>query len=669
VEDCPEKFSCELLAGTCPDCQYVCVPAWVNLCRPCTDDANCLSGTASGIECIFLGASGSFCMTDCESGEDCPEGYTCASQGDGRDATLRCAPAQGECECQPQYALQEAATTCFVENAAGLCKGQRICTADGLTDCDAVTPLPEKCDGLDNDCDGAVDEEGSLCTGGQVCKCNQGTCGCVCPEGTAPCTGSCVDILSNPKHCGQCDKECFADHVETALCSQGECKVAKCQPGFENLDGGFGNGCECPVFPETCDGLDNDCDGMVDGITVDCTTPCESGVKVCVEGDWSSCSALAPKTCVLYATCKAESMCVEECPEEPTEACNGYDDNCNGKIDEVFSCIVGTVEKEACGYCGTRSRTCTASCEWSDWSDCQAEGVCFPGSEEFEACGLCGTKNRLCNPACQWNPWSLCTGEGVCSPGTQKSKACGNCGSQTATCTPLCQWEDWSTCTGQGICAAGQSQTQSCGTKCGTQTRTCSNACMWGSWGLCQAEGACKPGSLETQSCGNCGIQSRTCTDVCQWGTWGVCGNQGECTPGASEWCNGCTKKTCTLSCTWGPCDPWCSGKNTLQNCWCDGTCVAGGDCCANACSKCQIGCNSCEKAECGGTGGNCSCEPSCGTLGTCCQDAFSSCATKDTCGESCSGQQPAGFSCSCLPGCGTAGNPPCCKDKTTWCK
>ena len=34
---------------------------------------------------------------------------------------------------------------------AGVCGGKRVCTDEGLSDCDAPTPAPEICNGLDDD--------------------------------------------------------------------------------------------------------------------------------------------------------------------------------------------------------------------------------------------------------------------------------------------------------------------------------------------------------------------------------------------------------------------------------------------------------------------------------------------------------------------------------------
>ena len=104
------------------------------------------------------------------------------------------------------------------------------------------------------------------------------------------------------------------DMAPAGVCpSQGVCGMAK--PKCSN------NIWLCPVldtFEEgeelTCDGLDNDCDGVADEfLDRSCETACGTGFEVCSGGVWGNCSAKAPIA----------------------EVCGNFaDDDCNGAIDD-----------------------------------------------------------------------------------------------------------------------------------------------------------------------------------------------------------------------------------------------------------------------------------------------------------------------------------------------
>ncbi len=116
------------------------------------------------------------------------------------------------------------------------------------------------------------------------------------------------------------------------------------------------------VAVETCDGLDNDCDGLVDeDLTRGCTTACGSGSETCSAGAWGGCSA----------------------PAVEAELCNGADDDCDGNIDPGCDCVIGTTR--ACG-------------EASDVGACQPGLQTCGGDGRWGACaGSVGAAAELCN--------------------------------------------------------------------------------------------------------------------------------------------------------------------------------------------------------------------------------------------------------------------------------
>jgi Notch-like protein len=145
----------------------------------------------------------------------------------------------------------------------------------------------EACDGVDNNCDGTVDDGNP--GGGQTCgtdtgECSHGTFQCsngvlfcvgavggtpeVCDNQDDDCDGVVddgFDKMNDPQHCGGCTACNLPFAIEG--CSMGACTVASCDFGHYDEDGLANNGCEYQCIPtgaEACDQADNDCDGNID---------------------------------------------------------------------------------------------------------------------------------------------------------------------------------------------------------------------------------------------------------------------------------------------------------------------------------------------------------------------------------------------------------------------
>ncbi|MBI4701308.1 MAG: hypothetical protein HY744_09140 [Deltaproteobacteria bacterium] len=284
--------------------------------------------------------------------------------------------------------------------------------------------------------------------------------------------------------------------------------------------------------PKREDGPNPDSSGQ--GGAGDCLGACTPGQRQpCGRCGFHVCTAARTwGPCGREGECAPGELTLEGCPPEENRRC---EDECHWG--HACGCPEGQTQSQACGNCGTQTRTCSSSCQWGNWTACGGEGPCSPGKTESQGCGNCGTQTRTCSNSCTWGNWNSCAGEGVCKPSSAQS--CGAC--KTQTCSNSCQW---GSCLGGGVCVPGQTESQQCG-DCETATRTCSNSCEWGNWGSCKDEGDCTPGHLEKADCGDCGQKTRKCSDSCEWDAWSACegGSDDPCDDGLC-----CTVDSCKES-------------------------------------------------------------------------------------------------------------------------
>ena len=160
IDYCPEGFACQLVTVGSADPTFLCVQTNIALCRPCESNGDCRPGGFGQPtdRCVVFGAlEGAFCGTACATSAECEDGYECAERLELETGapSLQCVPSSGECTCTERSIVEAAATSCVRDE---ICAGRRTCTLEGLTDCDAPVPSQEICDGVDNNCNGAIDE-------------------------------------------------------------------------------------------------------------------------------------------------------------------------------------------------------------------------------------------------------------------------------------------------------------------------------------------------------------------------------------------------------------------------------------------------------------------------------------------------------------------------------
>jgi len=592
VDSCPAGFECTR-AGTGPDEVFLCLPRFAKLCQPCNDHNDCEVVEANRpARCITNGTQGSFCGAGCVADGDCPDGYLCEERNVGlRALESQCVPADGVCSCNAIGAAQGMGTRCERSNEIGTCSGMRKCTEEGLSECSAIFAEEERCDGMDNDCNGEIDDVGA----NRPCSVanEHGVC-----EGKATCYGGrelCDAPEPQAEVCDGVDSDCDGQ-TDEGTCDDGvSCTMDSCNAAAGQ--------CVQTPMPELCDDAnectEDHCDGRLGCVHEPRPGhPCDDGSH-CTDDDTcrgATCEGVArPGCCAANEDCDDGNECTLEACDTATGACVFERDRMEGLPCDADGdgCTVGDQCSGAVCLPGL-----PADCP-DDASGCTVLGCVSTAHDEYRCESTPRPAGTVCSDGDACTSGDTCDGAGACVGGAVDADCCHDdaacddlnpctedrCDPELARCAhdPV---EDGARCDADGDgCTTGDS---------------CSaGVCTPGTHADCgPGDDPCRPESCVSQGPDSyrCDVSAfavgEPCDDRNPCTSGSACDSAGECTGGTERDCQAEAGGTC-LRAFCDPLDGGCVSVTADDGTWCDdgepctmddlcvvGSCMGGRDVC-----------------------------------------------------------------------------------------
>jgi formylglycine-generating enzyme required for sulfatase activity len=253
----------------------------------------------------------------------------------GVPRTESCNGKDDDCDGRTDESLANVGMSCSVGTGACMVEGRTICADEtGTIICDAIPSLPtsEACNGLDDDCDGSTDEEAM----GVGLGCSVGTGACL-RQGIYECDMQTHQLICSQEPseavaeiCNGVDDDCDGRVDETIPGAGVGCSIGTglCASSGEFVCNPVAGQLECNAMKkdpavEECNGVDDDCDGVIDNHALGTNEVCTIGVGACAQESVYRCDSERR-----MLVCDAQSTLGSN------ERCNTVDDDCDGVVDE-----------------------------------------------------------------------------------------------------------------------------------------------------------------------------------------------------------------------------------------------------------------------------------------------------------------------------------------------